>query len=84
MIELILFILGLVLWSAFIAYVLLFKVFPAFFKKKDAHHGPVQPPTRASRPRMTYSSHEGFSSLKKDRNELTIDDIVKALSQEGK
>jgi hypothetical protein len=75
------------LWSAFIAYVLIFKVFPALTRGgKEEEHAPTPPAPQVAappppRPRRAYSAHEGFASVAKGR-ELTVEDIVTALSRE--
>jgi len=81
MFDTILFIIGLGLWSAVITYALMFRIYPAFFPKK--HHAPPPVIKKEKPPRTTYSSLEGFRSFAKN-HDLTVDDIVKGLSREGK
>lgn len=78
----------LALWSAAVAYGILFKIMPLFGKKapaSDAHHAPkahAHAPRHerplGSRPR--FSAREGFRSCKTG-DELCVEDIVKALSR---
>lgn len=78
----------LALWSAVIAYLLLFRVLPLMIQKNHAtpahrapaahHPAPHAPKTHV---RRTYSSHDGFRSLAHGA-ELTVEDIVKGLSKE--
>lgn len=73
----------LIIWSVVASYLILFKVIPRFSKKEKkvvAHHvpHPRQRVVHASS-RQSYSTHNGFKSFAKGP-ELTIDDIVKALS----
>lgn len=80
----------LALWSAVVSYLLLFKLVPLMKRHvadgthieaiqthvpehKPTHHAPVTE-------RTTYSTHEGFSSLKTGEN-LSVEDIVKAFSR---
>ena len=75
-------------WSAVVAYFILFRAIPYIRGEKEVphtvhHHAAPQkshhPGPKA--PRRTYSTHEGFRSLAKGEH-LTIDDIVKGLSRE--
>lgn len=68
------------LWSLYATYWLVFKILPAF-DKSGAHHVPAPTPVRAGHARPQHSSHDGFSAFAKD-GELTVDDIVKALSRD--
>ncbi len=78
----------LALWSAAIAYGVLFKLLPLFGKKaqaNDAHHAPkahAHAPhhERLEGARPRFSAHEGFRSCKTG-DELCVEDIVKALSR---
>lgn len=84
MFDTIIFIIGLGLWSALIAYALVFRIFPTFFSKKTHAHAPKPPaPKKPKAPRSTYSTLEGFRSFAKNKD-LTVEDIVKGLSREGK
>ena len=78
----------LALWSAVIAYLLLFKVFMRVPERSATHvaapgapvhqvHTPSS--TAHTTPRTTFSAHEGFRSMKTG-DELTVDDIVTCLS----
>jgi hypothetical protein len=73
----------LALWSAFVAYLLLFKIIPYIVTtRKIAHEVRQEPVTHSDvHPmlRRTYSTREGFSSLKKGEH-LTIEDIVTAFT----
>ena len=85
----------LALWSAGVAYALLFVLIPYFFGKKKghakqahhapahhapAHHAPHRAPAHHPR-RRRFSAHEGFRSFA-EGVELTVEDIVKGLARE--
>lgn len=69
------------LWSFYATFWLVFKILPAFDKSGSHHHAPAPTPERKGHVRPQHSSHDGFSAFAKD-GELTVDDIVKALSRD--
>lgn len=82
MLDTVIFIVGLGVWSALITYALVFRIFPTFFPAKS-HEAPVVTYVPKKPPRASYSTLEGFRSFAKN-HDLTVDDIVKGLSREGK
>ena len=80
-VETALFFTFLVLWSFVANYWIVFKILPALSKKP--HHTPVASPKHsADHARPQHSSHDGFRAYASG-GELTVDDIVKALSREN-
>lgn len=71
------------LWSLYATYWLVFKILPAFDKGASHHggHAPSLPVEKKGHARPQHSTHDGFSAFAKD-GELTVDDIVKALSRD--
>jgi hypothetical protein len=71
------------LWSFVASYWIVFKIMPALGGKgAHEHHAPapvIKHPADHARPQ--HSAHDGFRAYAKD-GELTVDDIVKALSRE--
>jgi hypothetical protein len=76
---------ALVLWSASVAYYLLFR----FGRKSKPHEAPAAHAAPAARQhahsapsaRGRFSAHEGFKSFQKG-HELTVEDILRGLSEE--
>lgn len=72
----------LALWSGVVAYLVLFKVlYPSAPHHSTKTHTKSHPPTPTQKPqpRRTFSTYDGFRSFAKG-DELTVEDIVKALS----
>jgi hypothetical protein len=81
-IETIIFFTLLVLWSFYATYWITFKILPAFSKPAPQAHAPQPKKHTADHARPQHSSHDGFRAYARG-GELTVEDIVKALSREG-
>jgi|CXWL01.1.fsa_nt_gi hypothetical protein len=80
MIETALFFIALFLWSLYATHHIVFVVLPSFAKKKETV-APAKKKNTADHARPQHSAHDGFRAYAKG-GELTVDDIVKALSRE--
>ncbi len=71
------------LWSFFISWWLTFNIFPKWFAKKvhtTAHETIQAVPKVVENPRARHSTYDGFRAYATG-GELTVEDIVKALSR---
>lgn len=69
------------LWSFYATYWIVFRIFGSKSTHHGGHSGAVVTKHSADHARPQHSSHDGFRAYARG-GELTVDDIVKALSRD--
>ena len=81
MLETGLFFIALFLWSLYATHHIVFVTLPSLSKKKEVAVTSVNKKNTSDHARPQHSAHDGFRAYARN-GELTVEDIVKALSRE--